>query len=309
MVTNQVPELMDVTLQGVEVIGEELGKGAYGRVYTVRYGGTIYAAKEIHSILITTVSSDDSKLMKRNFIKECLCCRNIYHPNVVEFVGVYYADGAAIPNMVMELMDTSLTSFIENNQKICTAAKASIMLDVSRGLMYLHTHNPPIVHRDLSSNNVMLTSKLTAKIGDLGVAKVLDSNRGLSFRHSKSKLTTAPGCVDFMPPETLTDFPVYSFPVDVFSFAAIVLHLFSEKWPRPSFPKRTNIETNQLEAISEAARCKAYLDVMVGEESVIVMWQLAERCLNDSPTKRPPIQEVNKIVKDLLVSTLTLKPA
>ena len=76
--------------------------------------------------------------------------------------------------MVMELMDTSLTSFVKNKQSnISMETKISILYDVSLGLSYLHTRNPAIIHRDLSSNNVMLTSHLVAKIGDLGVAKII----------------------------------------------------------------------------------------------------------------------------------------
>jgi len=75
----------------------------------------------------------------------------------------------------------------------------------------------------------MLTSKLVAKIGDLGVAKVIRADR----TQTKSRLTTAPGCLDFMPPETFVANPEYGFPVDVFSFGGIALHVFSEEWPSP----------------------------------------------------------------------------
>ena len=74
--------------------------------------------------------------------------------------------------------------------------KLSMLLDVSRGLWYLHTHHPPIVHRDLSPNNILLTSQFVAKISDLGVAKVIQAD-------SENIMTRAPGTVDFMPPEAL----------------------------------------------------------------------------------------------------------
>ena len=69
--------------------------------------------------------------------------------------------------MVMELMETSLTSFIEKNQsKIAMKTKSSILHDVSLGLSYLHGSYLPVIHCDLSSNNVLLTSHLVAKISD-----------------------------------------------------------------------------------------------------------------------------------------------
>ena len=74
-------------------------------------------------------------------------------------MGVYYAKPSDprtdLPIMVMELMDMSLTSFIEKNKsKIATKTKLSILHDVSLGLSHLHGRRPAVIHRDLSSNNV-----------------------------------------------------------------------------------------------------------------------------------------------------------
>ena len=89
--------------------------------------------------------------------------------------------------------------------------KLFILHDVSLGLSYLHGHHPAIIHRDLSSNNVLLTRNLTAKIGDLGMAKMIRASK-----QTKSRFTRAPGTVDFMPPEALVEDPDYGTPVDVF---------------------------------------------------------------------------------------------
>ena len=67
----------------------------------------------------------------------------------------------------MERMQESLTSVVEEYPNIPMYVKLSMLLDVSRGLWYLHAHHPPIVHRDLSPNNVLLTSQFVAKISDL----------------------------------------------------------------------------------------------------------------------------------------------
>ena len=66
-----------------------------------------------------------------------------------------------LPVMVMEMMADSLTSFVDKHEKIPVHIKYSIVHDVSLGLCYLHNHDPPIVHRDLSPNNVLLTAHLT----------------------------------------------------------------------------------------------------------------------------------------------------
>jgi len=155
------------------------------------------------------------------------------HPNVIQFLGVYYptvAGGAnmmRLPVMVMEMMADSLISFVEKHEKIPVHIKYSIVHDVSLGLCYLHNHNPPIVHRDLSPNNVLLTAHYVAKISDLGVAKVIKAD-------SRKTMTKAPGTVDFMPPEALANIPLYGPPMDVFSFSGIILRTFNQQWPKPA---------------------------------------------------------------------------
>ena len=105
-----------------------------------------------------------------HFIRECYHSSLIRHPNIVQFMGVYYTERSDLPIMVMELMDTSLTSFIEKNQsKIAVEAKLPILLDVSLGLSYLHVRCPAKIHCDLSSNNILLSGKgcFVTKISDL----------------------------------------------------------------------------------------------------------------------------------------------
>ena len=292
-----IPKLKDVTLKGVIPLNDELGHGAYGSVFKVKYGQVLCAAKKIHPFLIENVRSEEKEK-----VRECLSCSSIRHPNIVQFVGVYYDSAQTnLPMMVMELMDTSLAKFIENNKgQITTQTKMHILYDVAQGLSFLHSHKPQILHRDLSSNNVMLTRcQIAAKIGDLGVAKVVRADN----RQTKSKLTTAPGTIHFMPPEALIDDnPMYGTPIDVFSFGCVALHVFSEEWPTPSGQKMMDLVTDELVALSEAKRRQKYLDTMIGKAAVLR--EMIEKCLSDNPKKRPPIQEVSAFIKPLKVSTI-----
>ena len=295
-------QLKDLTLEDIIPQNKELGRGAYGKVFTVDFLGLPCAAKEIHSLLIDGVSPEEKKAIKDGFIRECYHSSLIRHPNIVQFMGVYYAKPSDprtdLPIMVMELMDTSLTSFIENNQsKIATKTKLSILHDVSLGLSYLHGRRPAVIHRDLSSNNVLLTNHLIAKISDLGTAKMIRADS----KQTKSRLTTAPGTLHFMPPEALDEEdPVYGTPVDVFSFGGIALHLFSEEWPTPSGPKKRDPKTNKLVALSEAQRRQRYLDTIT-LKAAAVLKEMVMKCLDDDPDQRPPIQEVSKMIKSLKV--------
>ena len=298
-------QLKDLTLEDVIPQNKELGRGAYGKVFTVDFLGLPCAAKEIHSLLIDGVSPEEKKAIKDGFIRECYHSSLIRHPNIVQFMGVYYAKPSDprtdLPIMVMELMDTGLTSFIEKNQsRIATKTKLSILHDVSLGLSYLHGRRPAVIHRDLSSNNVLLTSHLVAKISDLGMAKMIRADS----KQTKSRLTTAPGTLHFMPPEALDEEdPVYGTPVDVFSFGGIALHLFSEEWPTPSIQKKRNPKTNKLVALSEAQRRQRYLD-KINVKAAAVLKEMVMKCLDDDPDQRPPIQEVSKMIKSLKVMAM-----
>ena len=283
------------TFQGLELKGvtelnrDELGCGSYGRVYAVKYCKTICAAKQIHAVLVEGVRQVEMQRTIESFMRECRQCSMLRHPNIIQFLGVYYPAGAGganrmrLPVMVMEMMADSLTSFVEKHEKIPVHIKYSIVHDVSLGLCFLHNHDPPIVHRDLSSNNVLLTAHHVAKISDLGVAKVIKAD-------SRKTMTKAPGTVDFMPPESLANSPVYGPPMDVFSFAGIILHTFNQQWPKPTESVQFDANTRKMVALSEVERRQQYLDKMIGEAEVL--GPLVVECLDYDPTVRPTIATV-----------------
>jgi len=278
-------------LKGVTKLNrKELGRGAYGRVYAVNYCGTICAAKEIHSILVEEVRDEELRRVVETFMTECSQCSTLRHPNVIQFLGVYYPSevGAGgvrmrLPIMVMEMMADSLTSLVDKHEKIPVHIKYSIVHDVSLGLCYLHNHDPPIVHRDLSPNNILLTAHHVAKISDLGVAKVIKAD-------SRKTKTKAPGTGDFMPPECLSNNPEYGLPMDVFSLAGVMLHTFNQQWPYPTELVQYDHKTKSRRALSEVQRRQEYLDKMTGPAATLR--PLVEKCLDDDPAERPTIATV-----------------
>ena len=146
---------------------ESIGVGSYASVYEVIVHGTLCAAKEMHPVLVNDTN-------KRAFLSECVQSSRILHPNVVQFLGIYYpSPRARLPWLVMELMHISLRGLIEKYEKddFPFHFKLSVLMDTCHGLQFLHSQN--IIHRDLSSNNILLTKHLVAKISDLGMAKVI----------------------------------------------------------------------------------------------------------------------------------------
>ena len=246
-----------------------IGTGSYANVYEVMVHGTRCAAKEMHPILL-------SEPRKRSFLDECVRCSRILHPNVVQFLGIHYpSPNAQLPWLVMEMMHISLTGLIEKYEKedFPLHFKLSILMDTCQGIRFLHSQN--IVHRDLSSNNILLTKHLVAKVSDLGVAKAIPP--GLN------KHTMAPGTVAFMPPEALVDDAVYGLSIDVFSVGCVCIHIVCMEWPMP----KNKVTIDEI-VLSETKRREHYLIKMVRYQSL--KW-LAEQCLQDA-MNRPLIGEV-----------------
>ena len=290
MASRSADDFKNLELKGITSLNKELGRGAYGKVHVVKYCEMTCAAKEIHSILVEYVGEAEMHRTVESFLREYRQCSELRHPNIVQFLGIYYPPevGGAnrrmqLPVMVMEMMAGSLTAFVDKYEKIPIQIKFSIVHDVSLGLCYLHNHHPPIVHRDLSPNNILLTTHHVAKISDLGVAKVIQAD-------SRKTMPKAPGTVDFMPPEALEKNPVYGPPMDVFSFGGIILHTFNQQWPSPCSQVQFDPKTRKMLALSEVERRQEYLDKMTGEAEVLR--SLVEECLDYDPVVRPSIVTV-----------------
>ena len=195
-----------------------------------------------------------------------------------------------LPIMVMEKMQCSLRGMVEMHTNIPMNVKLSILDEVCLGLRYLHSRNPPIVHRDLTPNNILLGDHLEAKITDLGVAKLM-------MQTSASRtMTRAPGTTDFMPAESLADKPVYGLPLDVFSFGALILYTATQLWPQPSSWVQFDAHGMRI-TVTEVTRRQQYLNKMLGGTADLK--PLVTSCLDDNPSNRPLIEQVSAEIKRL----------
>ena len=277
-------------ITGVKFTDRVLGRGAYGRVFAVEYNGVTCAAKEIRPILIKYVSAGERSRIKQNFLRECLLHSKLHHPNIVKMLGVYYPnDQAVLPVLVMELMECNLTQLLKNYQNIPMYVKLSILQDVSRAICYLHTLNPPMMHCDLNSNNILLTTSLVAKVCNFRVMKEVSPS-------SSDGLTKTLGTPNFMPPEALVDDPHYGLPLDVFSFGCVVCHVITQQWPEPLLSKVRDPKTGKSLVLTEAESRRRYID-QISEGS---LKQLVITCLDDDQERRPPISVVSERITSII---------
>ena len=278
--------LRDCVIDNIR-IGKQIGRGANGRILEAKWEGIVVAVKEIHSIFMNEVSDREFQSFKRSFLHECEQSSRLRHPNIVRFFGIYHPPGARVPSLVMERLHCSLTSLLEDNPVVPIGTKLSIIKDVALGLRYLHTRNPPIVHRDLSSNNVLLSKGMEGKIGDLGTARLVDPRR-------QSRMTQAPGTAHFMPPEALAEDVTnirYGKELDVFSFGCVMLHTLSHQWPTPSQAVIINPDTGLVTGRTEVERRSQYFERIDRSRSDVLI-PLIECCLGNLPKNRPSIVRV-----------------
>ena len=268
-------QLKELELSAVTVFDKELGRGSYGVVTEVKVNGLRCAAKQLHQVLLEA----GHELIKCRFVEECLQHSRQRHPKIVQLLGVYFpSPQASLPLIVLEMMEMTLTKCLDKYPDLPSTLKNDMLIDVAQGLLYLHSQNPPIIHRDLTCNNVLLNRNLVAKISDLGVAKLFNFNPN----HS-SQLTKQPGAVTYMPPEALTSKPIYDTKLDIFSFGVLILHIYTNKLPTPTDEFVMEADTSLYRRVTEIKRREEYLKEM-GDEHTHA--DLVRNCLQNQPKSR-----------------------
>ena len=168
----------------VEIHNEEtLGVGSYGKVCKAKLP---CAAKVLHDTMFGTTDPGNNKFVKR-FEQECFLLKGIKHPNIVQFLDTFRDPHSQRLVLLMELMDESLTKFLERSTgPLPYHTQLNICHDVALALAYLHSND--IIHRDLSSNNVLLIGESNrAKVTDFGMSRLEDMNPRMT------PLTMCPG--------------------------------------------------------------------------------------------------------------------
>ena len=203
-----------------------------------------------------------------------------------------------LPVLLMELMDESLTHFLESSpQPIAYHIQANICHDITLALSFLHSNG--IVHRDLSSNNVLLRGNVLAKVTDFGMAKLGDMNPKVT----RYTFTMCPGTDVYMPPEAVQDEPVYTEKIDCFSFGVIMVQISTQQFPKPG-NRRQKVEVNHpglpqgiLEVrIAEVNRRKNHISLVDPNHPLL---PIALDCLKDKETERPSAQQLCERVASL----------
>ena len=240
-----------VQRQEIQITKEEIGRGGWGAIVVALFRGQRVAAKTLHNQIISPHNL-------RLFTREMNMAARVRHPNLLQFIG---ATTEGEPIILTELMHTSLRNVLATNPLSWTQVM-SIFSDVVRALNYLHLMQPsPIIHRDISSANVLLepSSRTTwkAKVSDFG-----------STNFVSQVSTTGPGNPLYAAPEAYNPYK-QSPKMDVFSCGILFIETC----------------TRQLPPVDEREQ-------MIGQIPWPVVVPLVRQCIQEDEDKRPTMQDI-----------------
>ncbi|KAJ6902787.1 serine/threonine-protein kinase pakF-like [Populus alba x Populus x berolinensis] len=254
-------------------IGEQIGQGSCGTVYHALWYGSDVAVK----VFSKQEYSDDIILA---FRQEVSLMKRLRHPNVLLFMGAVTSTQRLC--IVTEFLPRgSLFRLLQRNTaKLDWRRRVHMALDIARGMNYLHHCNPPIIHRDLKSSNLLVDKNWTVKVGDFGLSRL---------KHETYLTTkTGKGTPQWMAPEVLRNEPSDE-KSDIYSYGVILWELSTEKIPWDNL--------NSMQVIGAVGFMNQRLEI---PKDVDPQWaSIIESCWHSDPRCRPTFQELLEKLRDL----------
>ena len=291
----ETPRFASLCLSNLVITDTKLGTGSDANVYLAELNGTPCAAKRLHDILLEDESPGGAQRLISNFEAECMTWSKLRHPGVVQFFGVHFDPCSRLPILVMEKMETSLSQYLEEHSKeeFLLHQKTFVLRQVTQALAYLHGQLSPLVHHDLSTNNILLDAQsFVAKVTDFGMSRAIQP-------FSYSRKSSIKGTPAFMPPEALHNPPKYNESLDIFSFGNVIIATITHEWPNPAQP--TQLQGDTLVAINEFQRRERYT-VMFTPEEMTLFLPTVQQCLDNNPAKRPTSVQLLKYMQQIEAS-------
>ncbi|KAL8490542.1 hypothetical protein ACS0TY_022531 [Phlomoides rotata] len=254
-------------------IGEQIGQGSCGTVYHGLWYGSDIAVK----VFSRQEYSDD---LISAFRQEVSLMKRLRHPNILLFMGAVTSPQRLC--IVTEFLPRgSLFRLLQRNAtKLERRRRIHMALDIARGMNYLHRYNPPIIHRDLKSSNLLVDKNWTVKVGDFGLSRL---------KHETYLTTkTGKGTPQWMAPEVLRNEPSDE-KSDVYSFGVILWELVTHKIPWDNL--------NSMQVIGAVGFMNQRLEI---PKDVEPQWvSIIESCWHSEPQLRPSFQELVEKLKDM----------
>ncbi|KAG2694411.1 hypothetical protein I3760_08G142800 [Carya illinoinensis] len=267
--------------------GGKLGEGGFGGVYKgfLSESSTEIAVKRV---------SKGSKQGRKEYISEVKIISRLRHRNLVQLIGWCHAQGEFL--LVYEYMPNgSLDTHLFGGKIMLTwPVRDKIALGLASALLYLHEEwEQCVVHRDIKSSNIMLDANFNAKLGDFGLARLVDHELG-------SQTTVLAGTMGYLAPECVTTGRA-SKESDVYSFGVVCLEIACGRKPVDPREEQSKVRLVEwvwnlygkgqiLEAVDKGLSME-FDEQQMERLMVVGLW-----CCHPDPIIRPSIKQVINIL-------------
>ncbi|KAJ7939112.1 kinase-like domain-containing protein [Mycena leptocephala] len=274
-------------LSGLEKVGQQVAAGGYGDVWKGLVQGQDVSVK-----VVRLFRDSDVKSAVKEFGREALIWRQLSHPNLLPFFGLYYLDGRLC--LVSPWMDNGdLVQFLKDAP--LDTNSTSLILDIALGLEYLHTEH--IIHGDLKGTNILVTPSRRACIADFGSSSII-SSMTMCFTHSTA--ASQRGTMRWQAPELLRGDNVNHLGSDIYAFACVCYEILSGNLPFYELLEPAVMYQVTMKGLRPAR------PVPWGESKEHDgLWQLMEECWKEEWDTRPTAAE---IIQRLIHSPIGAKP-
>ncbi|XP_048565693.1 probable serine/threonine-protein kinase DDB_G0267686 [Triticum urartu] len=255
------------------VIGEQVGQGCCGTVYHALWHGSDVAAKVFSK-------QEYSEELLTTFRQEVSLMKKLRHPNIILFMGAVVSQQPLC--IVTEFLPRgSLFQLLQNNiGKLDPRRRVNMAIDIARGMNYLHTSIPTIVHRDLKSPNLLVDKNWNVKVADFGLSRL----KLETFLTTK----TGKGTPQWMAPEVLRSEPSNE-KSDVFSYGVVLWELVTQKIPWDT--------RNTMQVVGAVGFMDDRLEIPTDTDP---QWaSMIQSCWDSDPQRRPSFQELLERLQDL----------
>ncbi|KAL8106246.1 hypothetical protein AgCh_029871 [Apium graveolens] len=260
-----------------------IGTGGYASVYEARLpNGNTVALKKLHRLEAEDPNFD------RSFRNEVHVLSNVRHKNIVKLYGFCLHNRCMF--LIYEYMDKgSLFCALRDDNhavELDWSKRVNIVKGVAHALSYMHYDcSPPIVHRDISSNNILLNSKLEGFVADFGASRLLDPD--------SSNQTMVAGTYGYIAPE-LAYTMVVTEKCDVYSFGVVALEIMMGSHPGDLLSSFTTPQSTQNRMLSDVLDTRLPRPTRQQELDIILVLRQALACLSSNPNFRPSMISVSQ---------------
>eukprot|EP00045_Choanoeca_perplexa_P015028 m.181460 g.181460 ORF g.181460 m.181460 type:complete len:1211 (+) comp16871_c0_seq1:102-3734(+) len=258
--------------------------GMFGEVWLASFGDAKVAVKQLKASMLELDS-----LANDEFVAETKLMRSLRHSNIVYFYGCGVRDGNSF--LVLEYMARgSLDKLVaDKSATFPWRQRLELARGAAAGMQYLHSLNPPRIHRDLKSPNLLISDSFVCKVADFGTAKLCQLSKGMvptqtAFELANStdktsfKMTKGVGTLLWLSPE-IHDGKPYSLSSDVYSYAIVLWEIASRSQPWKE--KKTSWQ------ISECVIAGERPSLAAADTAPRAYLALMQACWQQDPNARP----------------------